>query len=314
MHTIPPVEIALLREHARLPAREVVLALFADHYRASLERVAHADAHDDLPASLLSAEPVADFAALALGEDGFGPAAPVRAVGGGSPSLYGAGADDGFDLGPDAFGFIADDGPEGEGDAADDVFAFADALASEPAARPVSPLAMAAAEVGEEEDAWSALADEDDEPVVAAADEDEDLGPLADALLAQASAPEEELTAGAVEPEPAELDELEDDEAAALAALDTAELEALEAEAPAARDEATTMMAAFVDDVHAQGAAGGGDEATTMIAALADDDDAGEDGAGEGGAGAPDLSTLSEGERHTRRGRRATRKVKRNGK
>jgi len=302
MNTIPPVEIPLLRDHATLPSRESVLALFADHYQASLERASRSEAHDDLAVELLASEPVADLEVLAGEESPFG-----AELGGGGFEL----ANDPFALEreltddgePDVFA-LADSWSAGESDAFGAFDGSAEAPVEESAGFGEAIEVDALGEARER--AWEPVEELEErmepEPVDEELEADGGLEPFeAMVAAAEAAEPTDATTMMAAwtedeEPEP-------EPEAAPV-----------EEEAPklAEPEDATTMIQAIADEDEPLGVTVSyGEEATTLVAAMADDEEQQEGGEAEG---APDLSTLpsDDVERPTRKGRRATRKTKRN--
>ena len=332
METIPPVEIGLLVRHAKLPTRDAILGLFADHYRASVARAtAAAEAAavaDELGSEVLDlGEPLADLAELAAVEIEVAPEGDRGASDEGAPlgtfDLEGTS----FDLGDDPFAAL-DGGSDDSGYGGDDVFALAD----EPAAETVSDLlddeAALTEAIGDAADASAAEAELSEAEELGAellVDEalldDDLLADLddvdADALIDEAEAYEMGLAPASDAPS------VVVDEDAVFVAEDDAFPEAEEAPAAvevaadeAEPDDATTMVQAMPDDEAEP------EDATTMIQAMPDDDGAAPDDATTMVQAMPDDDAVDgpaaedEGEdgqgtdRPTRRSRRASRKSK----
>lgn len=318
METIPPVEIGLLVRHAKLPTRDAILGLFADHYRESVARAtAAAEAAavaDELGSEVLDlGEPLADLAELAAVEIEVAPEGDRGASDEGAQlgtfDLEGTS----FDLGDDPFAAL-DGGSDDSGYGGDDVFALAD----EPAAETVSDLlddeAALTEAIGDAADASAAEAElsEAEEPgaeflVDEALLDDALLADLddvdADAVIDEAEAVEMGLAPASDAPSV-----VVEEDAVVVAADDAfAQIEVEAEEAPAAvevaadeaePDDATTMVQAMPDDEAEP------EDATTMIQAMPDED---------GIDGPPSEDEGEEGQgtdRPTRRSRRASRKSK----
>ncbi|MCB9731414.1 MAG: hypothetical protein H6745_02130 [Deltaproteobacteria bacterium] len=252
MATIEPVAIELLDKNQSLPEREVILAAFAEHYRAAIQRAREraaavvelaepdfGDAHEELPTF--------HELAAAAEESGVLEAAPAGAGAGDGgaadeplPDIF-AGSSD-FDLGEDPFAGLETGGGTVEDMQAASLF-DADAFGGASDGAPAEPDAL-----------FSAF--DDDAPELSALSGFDDDAP-ATASSAEASAPLEATMA---------MPAMADDDDDALPELaDLAAAEPASAPAPA-EPEATMMMQAWVDDDEP--------EATKTIAAISDDDDA----------------------------------------